>query len=99
MLGEAGVEVDIVAKTDASAAKGIAMRRGMGKVRHIEVNQLWVQDKVAQGIVKIVKIATGENVADHLTKYLDGNGVKAHMEYTSQWIEGGRHPLMPNIAV
>ena len=54
MLKDIGIEVKVHAKTDASAAKGIAMRRGMGKVRHIEVNQLWVQEKVAQGIVKVI---------------------------------------------
>ena len=36
----------IVVKTDASAAKGIASRRGLGKVRHIDVSQLWLQDRV-----------------------------------------------------
>ena len=30
--------------TDASAAKGIASRRGLGKIRHIELSQLWLQD-------------------------------------------------------
>ncbi len=33
-------------KGDASAAIGIANRVGIGKVRHIEVNQLWLQEKV-----------------------------------------------------
>ena len=51
MLTELGVESKVVVQTDASAAKGIALRRGMGKLRHIEVNQLWVQDKVAKGEV------------------------------------------------
>ena len=37
--------IDIVCCTDASAAKGIASRRGAGEVRHIEVNQLWIQGK------------------------------------------------------
>ena len=31
--------------TDASAAIGIGSRLGLGKVRHIEVNQLWLQEK------------------------------------------------------
>ena len=71
MLTELGVESNVVVQTDASAAKGIALRRGMGTNRHIEFNQLWVQDKVAKGEVKIKKIATTENIADHLTKYLN----------------------------
>ncbi len=71
MLTELGVESKVVVQTDASAAKGIALRRGMGNIRHIEVNQLWVQDKVAKGEVRIKKIATTENIADHRTKYLN----------------------------
>ena len=37
---EVGLELSVEVKTDATAARGIAMRRGMGKVRHIEVSQL-----------------------------------------------------------
>ena len=98
MLQEAGVVTKVVIKTDASAAKGIALRRGMGKIRHIEVNQLWVQDKVAKGEIKIIKIATTENLADHLTKYLNQEGIQEHMHKTCQWFEEGRHHLMPEIA-
>ena len=43
-------------KTDASAAKGIACRRGLGKVRHIEVTQLWVQEKVQKNEIEVEKI-------------------------------------------
>ena len=42
-------------KTDATAAKGIASRSGLGKVRHIEVSQLWLQEKVADGKICIEK--------------------------------------------
>ena len=98
MLKEAGVETKIVVKTDASAPKGIALRRGMGRIRHIEVNQLWVQDKVAKKEIKIVKIATTENLADHLTKYLNQEGIQQHMNWTNQWLDEGRHSLMPEVA-
>ena len=46
MLRDFGVEVSIRVNTDASAAKGIANRKGLGKVRHIAVNQLWIQDSL-----------------------------------------------------
>ena len=54
-------------KSDASAAIGIANRIGIGKVRHIEVNQLWLQDKVSKKEITI-KVPTEENLADALTK-------------------------------
>ncbi len=46
ILRDIGVYVGVNICTDASAAKGIASRRGLGKVRHIDVSQLWIQDKV-----------------------------------------------------
>ena len=49
MFKELGAEVGIHWKTAAAAAKGIATRRGMGKVRHIEVNQLWFRDRISKG--------------------------------------------------
>ena len=45
MLMDLGVdEGKIILKTDASAAAGVAQRVGIGKIRHIEVNQLWLQE-------------------------------------------------------
>ena len=98
MLKEVGVDLKIRVKTDAAAAKGIATRRGMGKVRHIEVNQLWVQEKVANGELKIEKCSGLENAADHLTKYLSKEGIEQHLNMTNQWLEAGRHELNPEVA-
>ena len=42
-----GIQHTIVLYTDSSAAKGISSRRGLGKVCHIELNKLWLQDQVA----------------------------------------------------
>ena len=42
ILTDMGVTVSIRAFEDSVAARGIATRTGLGKVRHMEVNQLWV---------------------------------------------------------
>ena len=60
MLTEIGVPLNLVLKCDASAAVGIVMRRGLGRVRHIDLSQLWLQEKVAQGGLKVHKVKTGE---------------------------------------
>ena len=62
ILGDIGVESieRVQVLSDASAAIGIASRRGSGKVRHIEVNQLWLQDKVLSGDIEVTKIGTGQ---------------------------------------
>ena len=91
---EEGIEV----KSDASAAIGIAQRRATVKVRHIEVNQLWLQEKVANGAVKISRPRIHENLADQLTKPVTAERMKYHLEKTHQKIAAGRQPLAPNIA-
>ena len=98
MLDDLGMKVKIRVKTDASAAKGIASRRGAGKVRHIEVSQLWVQDKVASGEVVLQKVSTCDNVADAMTKNVSNDILQKHMNLTSQEVEIGRHELMPEVS-
>ena len=55
LLGDLGVEVSITLLSDASAARGIASRRGLGKVCHIEVSRLWLQQHVASGDITVEK--------------------------------------------
>ena len=72
MLRDLGITSGIELHIDASAAKGIAQRIGLGKVRHLEVSQLWIQHQVAEGSIKICKVLGKDNIADALTKYLSG---------------------------
>ena len=95
MLRDLGVEVSIRINTDASAAKGMANRRGLGKVRHIEVNKLWVQDRVSKGDLIISKVNGKENLADILTKHSNSEDIRVHMHCTGQSIEEGRHEIAP----
>ena len=53
---------------DAVAAIGIARRRGLGKIRHLDVEDLWVQSKVRDNIVDLVKDAEVDHPANILTK-------------------------------
>jgi len=40
-------------------------------MKHIDVQELWIQQIVKTGRIKVVKISTHDNVADFLTKPLD----------------------------
>lgn len=51
MLKEMGINAEIVLNVDASAAIGILSRRGLGKMRHIHVNELWLQQKLAKSLL------------------------------------------------
>ena len=74
-----GIRMGIRVKEDSPAAKGVASRTGLGKVRHIEVNQLWVQEKIAQGKFEVGKVGTDDNRADILTKDLEREKLDYHL--------------------
>ena len=76
----------------------MASRKGLGKVRHIEVNQLWVQQKVGNGEVELRKVEGTQNIADALAKHVEHEGISRHMLDTGQFISEGRHEIMPNVA-
>ena len=42
IVSDLGVQASVRLHTDSSAAKGISNRRGLGKVRHIELSELWL---------------------------------------------------------
>ena len=93
VIADLGVNVQVEISTDASAAKGIVSRRGLGKTRHIQANQLWVQEKVANGDLELQKVNTQENLVDAITKYVENDRLQWHMGNTSQRMESGRHEL------
>ena len=98
MIGELGVSVDLRIKSDASAAIGITNRRGHGKVRHLEVSTLWIQERVSKGDFKIDKVRSEDNKADALTKHVDSIRMINHIVAVSSKIEQGRHSLAPSSA-
>ena len=71
LLRDLGWEVGITVLSDATAAIGIARRKGLGKVRHLDCTDLWIQDKIRSKIINLEKVLGTENVADILTKYVD----------------------------
>ena len=97
MLGDLGVEVKVQVNAVSSAAKSMASRRGAGRVRLIEVRELWVQDRVATGELSVVKVKGEENVADGLTKHVDRQKMEQYMEACSMVRRSGRHELCPRL--
>ena len=97
MLHDFGIPMSVILHTDSSAAKGIGSRRGLGKLRHIELAELWIQDLVSRGKISIVKIAGADNFADALTKHSSRDRLLQHMSNTNQYVAQGRHPIMPNV--
>ena len=53
--------------TDASACKGMVLRHGTGKVKHLSVKQLWSQEVVRFHDIRVRKVTRASNPADMLT--------------------------------
>ena len=100
LAADLGVEFQqpIAIMSDASAAIGISNRIGVGKIRHIEVTQLWVQEKVANGEMVIHKVPTESNLADALTKAVDARTIETHVIGINGERLCDRHPLCPSLS-
>ena len=98
-MQELGIKMSnpIKLNSDASAAIGISNRIGSGKVRHIEVTQLWLQEKVLNGKIALSKVGTEENLADALTKGVDAATIAIHVQGVGMELRSDRHRLAPSL--
>ena len=78
-MRDLGIDLSITVESDSNSAKSFACRLGLGKQRHVQTRFLWLQERVAAHDVMIVKIASGNNVADMLTKVIDTATQTKHM--------------------
>ena len=73
-----GMCLDARIYSDASAAIGMVNRTGAGKLRHVRVQYLWLQDKVRMGELHVAKVAGEDNPADLLTKHVNAATLHKH---------------------
>ena len=82
--------------SDATAAIGIARRRGMGKISHLDCSDLWVQEKIRSQKIKLTKINGSENPADASTKHGDKNNLNMSMSKIGMHKLNGRPAYAPD---
>ena len=68
LMADMGEDMGVRVWTDSNAGRSVASRRGLGKLRHMEVKYLWVQDLVKDGRLEIRRVSGENNLAYHLTK-------------------------------
>ena len=66
-----GVDARGRLQTDSSACIGMASRKGVGRVRHLETRALWLQDVIDSERISIKKVPGEENLGDIGTKNLE----------------------------
>ena len=75
--------MNVVVLRDASAALAMVARRGLGKMRHLDTNYLWIQKRAAKGDLNFKKVAGVGNGADLFTKTLSWNETQSHIHNLS----------------
>ena len=79
LAADMGIDVELTLEVDATAAIGIIHRRGLGKVRHVDVQELWCQKAVKDGRFKVRKVEGQLNTADLMTKPLGRKNIEDHL--------------------
>jgi hypothetical protein len=95
VLKDFGIWVKLVIRSDASAAIGMVKREGLGKVRHLAVADLWIQEKRARGEMTFEKVDGEANPADMMTKGVNGEKIERFCKVLGFEKKEGRHEQAP----
>ena len=95
MMNEFGIKSEIIVKSDAVAAIGIVRRQGLGRIRHLAVADLWIQQKSKDEVVKYMKLPGTDNTSDILTKAVESATIEKHLEALDMEFRAGRHEATP----
>ena len=85
-----GMLLQVQVHVDASAAIGIVERQGLQKIRHIEVDILWLQEMEARRMMPVIKIKGDLNPADLMTKNVPIEKVMTFTRVLMLRFESGR---------
>ena len=98
MMEDFGLRKAVRVWTDSTATMGICGRRGLGKLRHIDTQCLWIQQKVRRNDIELRKIRGEMNPADLFTKHLPGEEkIKSLVKLLACEFRGGRAPAAPKL--
>ena len=67
------------------------------KMRHLEVQLSWIQDRVRHGDFKVIKVPGSTNPADLFTKFLADDRIVMLTELWGQTFEQGRAQSAPSM--
>ena len=95
VMKEFHIDCDLTVKSDAIAAIGIVKRQGLGRVRHLAVADLWVQQRAKGGEVNYTKLDGKRNTSDMMTKPVEADIIDRHMQALGLEYRDGRHEETP----
>ena len=97
ILRDFGDKVEAVLHTDSTAAMGMVYREGLGRTRHIQVQYLWIQERVRNKELGMKKVDTKSNVADLMTKHLTAEVMRVHLDNLGITMMEGRSKAIPDL--
>ena len=89
--GVGGVKVALC--WEAAAGKGVAERRGVGRVWHQRAPLLWPQRVVQEGRLQVRKVDGAANVADVGATHVEAASIENFMDASGFEFSGGRSRL------
>ena len=95
--GDLGLNLKKMMLTDAPAALGIVRRSGLGRIRHLDITHLWLQETIRSGGFTVNKIDGNNNVADILTNSVDRSTLVRHLTSLNMFPEDGRAETAPKL--
>ena len=69
-FGSKDQKVRLKLYSDSSSARAISQRLGQGKVKHLDIRYLWIQEMVRRKVFTVHRVGTVHNVSDLNTKKL-----------------------------
>ena len=97
IMEDFGIVIELEVATDSTAAIGMVEREGLGKVRHLAVADLWVQEKRRAGVIEYRKVDGKENPADAMTKGINEESMMKHLHFMGFVECEGRNSLAPEL--
>ena len=97
MAEELEITVSIKIHADSSAAIGIVRRRGLGRIRHLDCTDLWLQERIRGEGFAVDKVDGSLNPADMLTKTIDRATLNKHLAFINCYPEAGRAESAPQL--
>ena len=76
---EMGRTLHVQLNTDSSAARGAALRTGAGRLKHVQTNQFWIQERLSRGDATIRKVPREQNVSDLFTHHWSNKEGRLHL--------------------
>ena len=93
-----GLSLQLRLHSDSTAAIAVCRRRGLGKIRHLAVADLWLQDKIKAGQLSLHKVLGADNPADAMTKFVERTTLEKSLARMRHECEDGRAATAAHIS-